>query len=232
MRSAHRRWYTALAISALCVALAYRLHSPHRPPDEKAASAAEDEVYEAVVRDMLQGSEHTSQLVFEDSVLTYRTGQPDMESCKESARKTLQLENGKLPYDSFADKVYRLLNGEAYDDAVRPEAIQDFLERSCADGPLSRTFHTDLPRTFVASGSLHFKDFWPIGAKEKSFEQRFPGASGIISFSHVGFDSRFDAAIVSTSCVCGGFCGGSEAYALRKLRGRWVVVNKWILWMA
>jgi len=155
-----------------------------------------------------------------------------MESCKESAGKALNLENGRLPYDSFTDKVYRLLNGEAYDDTVRSEALQNFLERSCTDGLLSRTFHTDLPRSFVAGGSLHFKDFWPIGAKEKPFEQRFPGASGIISFSHVGFDTRFDAAIVSTSFVCGGMCGGGVAYTLRKLRGRWVVVNKWTLWMA
>lgn len=232
MKSAHRRWYIALTISLLCVALAYALHCLRCPPGEKIASAAEDGVYEAVVRDMLQGSERTTQLVFDESVLTYREGQTNIESCKQSARKAIHLENGKLPYDSLADKIYRLFNGEAYDDAVRSEALQDFAEKSCTGGPLSRTFHTDLPRTFVSSAKLDFNDLIPIGTKDEPFEQRFPGANGVISFSHVGFDGGFDEAIVSASFVCGGLCGHGSGYVLKKLRGRWVVVSGWILWIA
>lgn len=66
--------------------------------------------------------------------------------------------------------------------------------------------------------------------ESKSFEQLFPGASGIISFSHVGFDSTLHEAIVADSFVCGMLCGSGDRYVLRKIKGQWEVVNKWMVW--
>ena len=156
-------------------------------------SAVEDEVYEAVVRDMVtpihEGQAHIGQLVFDDTVLSNLRPGADMKSCKESARKKLRLENKTLPYNSLADKVYRVLTRSAYNDSLRADTIQDFLEKSCTVGRLSQAFHPDLPRTFIAQESVHFSD-WPIEKNGvKSFRQEFPWASGTISFSHVGFDS-------------------------------------------
>jgi hypothetical protein len=127
---------------------------------------------------------------------------------------------------------YRVLTRSADDRSLRADAIQDFLEKSRTVGRLPQTFHTDLPRTFIEAESVRF-NFWPIEKNgPKSFEQLFPGASGIISFSHVGFDSTLHEAIVSTSFVCGVLCGTGSRYVLRKKSGRWEVVNKLIVWVS
>ena len=232
----HRAWIATAACAAIAITLLYWSYLSKRFPNEKRVSAAEDEVYEAVVRDMVtpihDEQVQISQLVFDDTVLTSLRPGADIKSCKESARKNLRLENTTLPYNSLADKVYRALTLSTYDDSLRADTIEDFLEKSCTVGRLPQTFHTDLPRTFIAEESVHFSD-WPIEKNgSKSFQQLFPGASGMISFSHVGFDSTLHEAIVSTAFVCGGLCGSGSRYVLRKKWGRWEVVNKWMVWVS
>ena len=228
---------TGALLSIAILILCCWLYFSGRRPDEKTVSATEDQVYEAVVRDMVgpaHGQPHISQLVFESKVLTFSSPQADLNSCKQNVRKQLALGNSKLPYDSLIDKVYRLF-AHGYDDSIRADTIQSFLARACTAGRLSQTFHTDLPRTFVTEDSVpfHFRDLQPIKDDgSKSFDEVFPGASGIISFSHVGFDSTLHEAIVATSFVCGGLCGGGSRYVLRKRSGHWEVVNKWLVWMS
>jgi len=191
------------------------------PSNPQAAASAEDEVYETVVRDMVpqirDKQVHVSQLVFNDAVLTYLTTGVDIKSCEERARKGLQLQNGKPPYNFLSDKIYRALTRSSHDDSLRAETIQDFLEKICTGGRLSHTFPTDLPRTFVAAESVH---------------QQQIRASGIISFSHVGFDSTLHEAILSSSFISGGLCGCGYRYVLRKKSGHWEVVNKLMLWIS
>ena len=222
-----------LAIAAVAYCTIHLRSRAHASP--RAVASAEDEVYEAVVHDMvtpIHGQAHIGQLVFDNTVLTeLRTG-ADIKSCKESARRNLRLESSTLPYNSLADKLYRLLTRSGYDDSLRADTIQDFVEKSCALGRLSQTFRTDLPRTFIAAESLRFNN-WPIENNgPKSFQQLFLGASGIISFSHVGFDSTLGEAIVATAFACGGLCGTGSRYVLRKKWGRWEVVNKWVVWVS
>jgi len=232
----HRAWIATLACVAIGLALVYCFHFSKLYPDEKRVLAAEDEVYEAVVRDMVAPTGHghapVSELVFDDTVSNYLTPGTDIKSCEERACRYLRLENSKLPYDSFADKIYRALTRSGYDGSLRADTIQDFLHKSCTVGRLSQTFHTDLPRTFIAVESVSFNDV-PI---EKNgpppFKQQYPGAGGIISFSHVVFDPTLHEAIVSVSFVCGGLCGSGNRYVLRKKSGRWEVVNKWMVWVS
>jgi hypothetical protein len=191
-------------------------------------------VYEAVVRDMvtpIQGQAHTSQLVFDDAVLTDLDTGADLKSCQDSVRKRLQLEGNTAPrFNSLADKVYRFFHSDD-DGSLRADTIQDFVEKSCTAGRLSQSFHTDSLKTFITVGGVHFSDLI-VNDGSRSFEQLFPGASGIISFSHVGFDSTLREAIVSVSFVCGGLCGSGNRYVLKKKRGRWEVVAKLGLWVS
>jgi hypothetical protein len=82
-----------------------------------------------------------------------------------------------------------------------------------------------LPRSFIDPEKVYFNDSVVGKNEQKSFEQLFPGAGGIISFSHVGFNSRMDEAIVATGFVCGDLCGAGYRYILRKKSGRWEIVN-------
>jgi hypothetical protein len=232
----HRSWMIAtLVLAAIAAILACLVYLPKSRPDEKAVSAAQDQVYEAVVRDMLKpatGAATVTQLVFDDTVLTERWDEPDTESCKESARRHLGLEGNKPPpFNTLADKIYRAVTGGWYDGSPRADAIQDFLDKSCTAGPVSTTFHTDLPRDFIRVGSVGFGDLI-VKNGPPTLQQIFPGASGIISFSRVGFDSSLHEALVSTSFICGGLCGTGWRYVLRKKAGSWKVVSKWIVWVS
>jgi hypothetical protein len=236
-RSMHyRSWIAAVPCAALAVTFLLSCNSSKARPSEAEIAVAENEVYEAVVRDMVpqtsDGQAHVIQLVFNDALLTSLTTGPDLKSCEERTSMDLRLESGKLPYNSLGDKIYRVFTRSGHDDSLRADTIQDFVEKSCTAGHLSHTFHTDLPRTFVAAKSVRFRD-WPI---EKNgplpFEQQFPGTNGMISFSHVGFDSSLQEAMVTVSFICGGLCDSGDRYVLRKESGRWEVVNKWMLWIS
>jgi len=197
-------------------------------PSQKQIASAEDEVYEAVIRHttMTVGEpRRVSQIVFADTLMTQLEPEENLESCKADARKSFRLQFGPPLYDSLADRAYRFFTGSNYAGPLRADTIQNFLERACTPGPLSRTFHTDLPHTFISLESVHFEDWRDQNDESKSFEQQYPRAAGIISFSHAGFDSTLDEAIVASSYVCGGLCGGSFRYVLRKKSGRWEVVN-------
>jgi hypothetical protein len=225
-----------VAYAAIAITLLSGCNSPKPHPTEKEVAAAEDAVYQVVVRNMttpVNGQPRVTQLVFDDALLTRLEPGGDLESCKRSTRKefglgTGSLETGPPPYDSLADKVYRFFARGDYDAPLRADTVQSFLERICtAPGQLSQTFHADLPRNFIERQNVHFNND-VIGPRDgrKSFEHLYPGVNGIVSFSHAGFDSTLDEAIVSTRFVCGLNCGGDLRYILRKKSGRWEIVNR------
>lgn len=227
----------AIGVSvAVAVALVCWFYLSKPPRDAKAVAAAENKVYEAVVRDMLgtaNGQSQVKQLVFDEALATGLdvVSGPVPASCKQKVLSSLQ-HRDNLPFNSLADRIYRLLTRGGDDYSLRAEAIQDFAERACTSGHVSQAFDTDLPRTFIDDDSVYFEG-WPTRNKNaKSFEKLFPGASGIISFSHVGFDASLDEAIVSTSFICGGLCGTGRVAVLKKRGGRWRVVNQWIVWVS
>jgi hypothetical protein len=221
----------AIAITLLCL-----FYLSESRPDEKKVTAAEDEVYEAVVGHMVtqtHGQPKITQIVFDDRVLTGLTKEANIKSCQGGFRKLYRLEISTPPYNSLIDKIYRILTGGWWNSGLlRDDTIQDFLDKSCTEGHLSRTFHTDFPKTFVDHDSVEF-DIVPNQKNgRKDFRMIFPGASGIISLSRVGFDSSLHKAIVSSAFVCGMLCGEGRTYILRKTRGKWVVVQSSIVWIS
>ena len=229
-----RRW---VAIS-VCFAIATAVVSQHyrfrSQPSAQETVTAEDEVYAAVVRDMIGPfQERTSlgELVFKDSVLTELRPDEDPKSCQQRLLGLPLLRHDPPPFNTWADKTYRLVTGGWYDDSFSEKVALSYAERSCMKGRLSQTFHTDLPKTFISAGSVHFNDLI-VNDGSKSFEQLFPKAGGVIAFSHVGFDPSLRAAVVSTSFVCGGLCGSGSRYFLKKVRGRWQVVGEQEIWVA
>jgi len=236
-RLTQRRWWIASVVCmAIAIAVLWRVHTPRHRLDQRVATAAQDEVYTAVVRDMItpgSGPENVAQLVFGDEILSERRAGTEMEACKEEVRKREHWKFDDPPlYDTLIDKAYRFLTLGWVSGSAGTKTVEDFLEKTCSTGHLSRTFQTGFPRSFVTSESIHFKD-WPIEKDgPPSFEEQFPGASGVISFSRVGFDSGLDEAMVSVRFYCGGLCGTGWRYILKKRRGKWEVANKYVNWMS
>ena len=229
----HRPWIAPVACAAIAIALLLFYLSKSRP-DERAITAAEDEVYEAVVHAMVtpaHGQAHVDQLVFDDAVLVGFISGGDAKDCKESVRQQLRFDDPP-PFNTLADKGYRVLTRGWYDGSLRADTIEDFIEKSCTKGPLSRTFHTDFPRVFIDPNSVLFDIVAADRNGLKDFHQTFPKAAGIISLSHVGFDSGLRQAMVSSSFVCGGLCGTGRLYILRKTGGTWEVTSNSITWVS
>lgn len=233
--SRHPWWIAGIACVAIATAVFWQSYAPRRGLNEKAVVAAQDEVYAVVARDLItsaDGRVRLTQLVFGDEVLNDRKTATDIKACKEDVRKPFRWDGDALPYDSLLDKIYRLLTRGEVRVSAETETVEDFLEKLCSIGHLSRTFRTDLPRSFVASENVHFEG-WPIEKDgSQSFEKLFPGARGIISFSRVGFDSSLDEGIVSVHFVCGALCGEGWHYILKKRRGEWDVTSKQMDWVS
>jgi hypothetical protein len=227
-------WIVPVACAAIATVFLCWFYLSGSQHDENAVAAAENEVYETLSRSMSKpanGQENAIQLVFDESVLTgFLTPAGDKNACEAGVRQHLHLDDAP-PFNTLADKMYRLLTRGWYDTSPRADTIQNFIAKSCTKGPLSRTFHTDVPRDFIDPNSVYF-DFVPAGKNAaKDFRREFPKAGGIISLSHVGFDSGLHQAMVATSYVCGSLCGGGELYILRKTRGKWEVIARSTLWM-
>ena len=154
-----RGWLLIAGCLAVTAVVYCTTHLRSRAPaSPQAVASAEDEVYEAVVRDMVtptDGQAHISQLVFDDTVLTDPTTGEDKKSCQETVRKRRLLDGSTPPYNSLLDKIYRVLTGGWWDTgSLRVDTIQDFSEKSCTVGRLSTTFHTDFPRVFINPDSV------------------------------------------------------------------------------
>ena len=220
MRALRIRGWLAIVGCLVIAMVAYcTIHlRSHDHANPQAVASAEDEVYESVIRDLLTPSKERlksearlTRLVFSDTLDTYLCPGVDKKTCINGVRQRFRSEGAGV---------------------IGAETIEDSIERSQTAGPTSRTFHTGLPRDFIAPDKVYF-DIEPLEKRDaKQFNQLFSGASGIISFSHVGFDSRLNEAIVSVSFVCGGLCGTGHRYILKRKWGRWKVVNKWIVWVS
>jgi hypothetical protein len=112
------KWMIAtLAVAAITVAVVHWFDLSKSPQDEKTVWTAQDEVYEAVVRDMVtpvHGPVTLKQLVFADTVTVEQSEEPGA-PCRESFRKKPELGKNEAPtFNTLADKIYRVFTGGWY----------------------------------------------------------------------------------------------------------------------
>jgi hypothetical protein len=62
--------------------------------------------------------------------------------------------------------------------------------------------------------------FWTV------FEQKYPGANGILAVSPVGFSTDGRAALVMVDHTCGSLCGATVYYLLERRGVRWIVLRQ------
>jgi hypothetical protein len=106
------------------------------------------------------------------------------------------------------------------DSTLQRTTIDAFREANKRQTPLRRSFHTSIDYELVDSTELQsiFKEgSWP------AFYRRFPGSSGILTFSRVGFSSDGMQALFYVKNRCGELCGGSAYFVMEKRDDRWVI---------
>jgi hypothetical protein len=79
----------------------------------------------------------------------------------------------------------------------------------------------EFDRIFRREGAI-----WP------GFQDTYPEASGIVSFSRVGFGANEDMALVEMGYRCGDLCGAGGLYLLVKEEGSWKVQEALMEWMS
>jgi hypothetical protein len=70
------------------------------------------------------------------------------------------------------------------------------------------------------------------GARWVDFETKYPGASGFILFSRVGFNADGDQALADMGYRCGDLCGAGGLYLLVKEDGNWKVQETLMVWQS
>jgi hypothetical protein len=70
------------------------------------------------------------------------------------------------------------------------------------------------------------------GARWTDFEARYPGASGFILISRVGFNADGDQALANMGYRCGDLCGAGGLYLLVKEDGNWKVQETLMVWQS
>lgn len=231
----YRSWTAIGSCVAFAITLLSCSYLSKSHPDERMVSAAQDEVYEAVMREFTApglGRTLNSQLVFDAALLINERAGIGPEGCNETVRRQPPLGAATPPYNSWYDKAYRFVTRGWGDGSVGKQAMKDYLRQLCVPGQLSTTFRTDLPRTFISGETVHFEG-WPVETNgPPSFEKLFPGAGGIIAFSRVGLNPALDEAVVFRSFVCGGLCGSGWRYFLKKRRGKWQITDEKMIWVS
>lgn len=86
-----KRHYLVGAVAAAAFSVAFSSCNSSNRSDEKQVAAAENEVYDAVIHDMIGSAKGPGQLVFDDTLLTELAPEADTKSCEEAARKNLLL---------------------------------------------------------------------------------------------------------------------------------------------
>jgi hypothetical protein len=112
------------------------------------------------------------------------------------------------------------------------ETIDDFHSHAKECQPLAKQL--DVPINYVLVGPKEIELLFPKGEFDRAwsrFYKKYPGSSGIISFSNVGFNRDLTQAVVSTGRGCGGLCGAGYFVLLMKAQNIWTVktqVGTWV----
>jgi hypothetical protein len=116
---------------------------------------------------------------------------------------------------------------------LKRETLDDFHAQAKKCQTLSRRF--EIPIKYVLVTGKEVEQLFPDNELDRAwgrFYAKYPGSSGIISFSNVGFNPEMDQAYLSTGRGCGGLCGAGYNVLLTKKRGVWKVQSQTATWVS
>ncbi|MDQ3745433.1 MAG: hypothetical protein M3444_13715, partial [Acidobacteriota bacterium] len=115
---------------------------------------------------------------------------------------------------------------------VRADTLSDYISKSGREERLTDLHGLGMELALVDPYELE-KLFATNGVGGWNlFYQKYPGSSGIISFSRVGFSREHDQAFVNASRWCGGLCGDGWDVILRKTERGWIIEEKRMVWVS
>jgi hypothetical protein len=201
-------------LALCCAGCVFTLIPQDRPSTPAERDSDSDEVYAAVVnwRTAHPGEgPKAKRLVFSDTTVQYSCLREKPEDCATKVREQQM---------------------KAFGQELQMDVLSDYLEHNKDRGPLSKSFPTDLPKSWLspAEEEALFKskkhDGW------ESFYAKYPGAGGIMAFSRVGFNEKRDRAFLYSTIGCGWLCGTGHYHLLKRESGKWVLFRSYMAWIS
>jgi hypothetical protein len=109
--------------------------------------------------------------------------------------------------------------------------VDSYRSRNAASYTLGRNLDVGQDYTLMSQEESN-KIVRQGGETWTDFEAKYPGATGLLSFSRVGFNANEDEALASMGFHCGDLCGAGGLYLLVKEDGTWKVVEKLMVWQS
>ena len=109
--------------------------------------------------------------------------------------------------------------------------VDSYRSRNTASYTLSRDL--DIEQDYAMMPQKVFDEILRTkGAQWTDFQAKYPGASGFVVFSRVGFNADGDEAMASIGYRCGDLCGAGGLYILVKEDGNWKVQETLMVWQS
>jgi hypothetical protein len=91
----------------------------------------------------------------------------------------------------------------------------------------------DVEQDYVLMPQEEFDEIFRKGGSVWTrFQDRYPEASGLVTFSRVGFNADGDEALALVGYRCGDLCGAGGLYLLVKEDGNWKVQEELMVWQS
>jgi hypothetical protein len=110
------------------------------------------------------------------------------------------------------------------------DAVNDFKAANEKSIQLENRF--DYDGKLVLISQANFKKTIGEDGGWDQFKKAYPGATGIVSFSAVGFDRTGGRALVNVAYLCGGHCGDGTFFVLEKKNGEWAISKELGTWIS
>jgi hypothetical protein len=111
------------------------------------------------------------------------------------------------------------------------ELVDSYRSRNAASYALGPNLNLEQDYTLMPQEEFD-RIFRRGGAMWPGFQDAYPEASGVVSFSRVGFGANEDVALVEMGYLCGDLCGAGGLYLLVKEEGGWRVQEALMEWMS
>ena len=114
-----------------------------------------------------------------------------------------------------------------------PQALSDWQRRNRDTAMIDHTLALDISyRVLDQKARAKLFDRENAAAGWENFYENFGGAPGLLRLSRVGFDDRFQHALVYVELHCGEDCGSGRLVHLESAGEEWTVLGAAVVWMA
>ena len=117
---------------------------------------------------------------------------------------------------------------------VDSTAVRDFEARNRSALSLNalKQFKLAVPIVFVSSETLKTLPQTDADKYWEEFYRRYPGSSGHIAFSAIGYSADGSLAVLMIDRGCGGLCGHGYIVSVRRSGGKWRVASIQGTWVS